>query len=177
MITFLTTPENTFNDSRCIKSCKIDKLCPKEIQDTFYKTKEFNLKETANGGENCNIINLCLMIFINELGPEYISNIIKNLDNISDDIFINEMDFSALNTEILDFVNEESNKYNRNILNNVLNTKIIIKQINIKIQEYLVSHGVFAECNYTLPIKKSPGIIRNLLTKVGKIWPISLITS
>lgn len=150
---FLTLPEKTLNDSRCVKSCHIGS-CTEGILSDITTTRKFHLKQDSPDGDNCNIMNLCLMIFINELGPEYISNIIQNLDNITEDIFINTMDFSEINTEISNGSNEQRKKYNRNILNNVLNTKIMIEQMRIKIEQYLESHGVFVPCTYVLPIKK-----------------------
>ena len=153
IIFFLTLPEKTLNDSRCVKSCRIG-LCTEGILSDITTTGKLHLKQNSPDGNNCNIINLCLMIFINELGPQYISNIIQNLDNITEDIFINTMDFIEINTEISNDSNKQLTKYNRNILNNVLNTKIMIEKIHIKIERYLESTGVFAPCTYDLPIKK-----------------------
>ena len=89
------------------------------------------------------------MIFIQKLGPEYISNIINNLDNIKDDIFINKMDFSHVNKEIIDYIN---GKYNNNILNNILGNKLIIHHIQKYVNTFITTHGVFAPCTYRLPL-------------------------
>jgi hypothetical protein len=153
MTTFLTTPEKTFNNSRCVKSCDILHFikndCAEEIQKGLSDTGIFPLKQKDNTGDNCNIINLCLMIFIQKLGPEYISNIINNLDNIKDDIFINKMDFSNVNKEIIDYIN---GRYNNNILNNILGNKLIIHHIQKYVNTFITTHGVFGPCTYRLPL-------------------------
>ena len=54
---------------------------------------------------------------------------------------------TILNNEILDFVNHQT--YNSNILNNILNTKSAIHEINAKIDQFLKRDGLFSPCIYT----------------------------
>ena len=159
MFTFLTIPENTNNKSRCAKSCDMRwPDCPLDIQTKFNTTNEFQLKDTTeNVGENCNIMNLFIMLLINELGPAYISNIITNLDNINDDIFINSMDFTEINRQILAFMNEQKLVYNNNIIHNIKHTRIITRDVYEKMEEFILKNGLFSKCTYQLPLKISEG--------------------
>ena len=154
MFVFLTVPEKTYNNSRCAKSCKINSVCQTDIKNKFDETAEFHLKETnGNQGDNCNIINLFIMFIINELGNEYISKIIENLDNINDDIFINSIDFTEIHTQITDLVNEQKLEYNTNIIYNIKQAQVIANKVYNKIEEFILKNGLFSECKYELPLK------------------------
>ena len=153
VLTFLTTPEHTHNDSRCVRSCTVkDNECFKEIKNMYDKDGQLHVKQPGTTGNNCNLINLCLMLFINEIGDEYIENFIVNLDKIDSEIlfYLNDYTFDALNDEILEFVNHQT--YNSNILNNILNTKSAIHEINAKIVQFLKRDGLFSPFRY-IPFK------------------------
>ena len=154
LIVFLTTPEKTFNNSRCIKSCPINNFgsnCPDEINQAFTKTGKLHIKEAGTDGYNCNLINLCFMIFINELPPEYLDNLIKNLDTLNlDRLYKNSMNFDGLNSELSEYIS--SLRFNNNVLNNLLNNKLIINKINKIIETFLKTKGLFIHCNYSLPL-------------------------
>jgi hypothetical protein len=92
------------------------------------------------------------MLFINEHGDEYIENFIVNLDKIDSEIlfYSNDHTFDALNDEILEFINHQT--YNSNILNNILNTKSAIHEINAKINQFLTRDGLFSPFRY-IPFK------------------------
>jgi hypothetical protein len=151
MLTFLTIPEKTFNNSRCIISCSLKEKCEQKILLDISRNKLVGFKQEGKSGYNCNIINLCIMIFIMELGPDYIRDIIENLDNITDDIFINHIDFTDINAKIVKSVSKK--KYNHNILTNNSNNRICIDKINYKITNFLTEHGIFGPCTYKLPLR------------------------
>jgi len=157
LIGFLTVPEMSYNNSRCIQSCPINnptygKSCTDEIKRNFEITRELHFKQPSIEGENCNLINLCLMIFINELGPEYLSNMIQNIDKINvDQLFLNQTNFHDLNTLITQFVSEKV--YNNNILNHILMNKLLIEDVIEKIMEYISQNGIFGPCQYVIPIQ------------------------
>jgi len=155
LIVFLTTPEKTFNNSRCIKSCPINNFnsnCTDEINEAYTKTYgKFYIKETGTDGYNCNLINLCFMIFINEIEPHYLDNLIKNLDTLDlDRLYKNSMNFDGLNSELSEYIS--SLRFNNNVLNNLLNNKLIINKINKMIERFFETNGLFVPCNYSLPI-------------------------
>jgi len=152
---FLTTPEKTFNTSRCIKSCPITNMhstCPSKIKLKLQETGNIQIKEPGKDGYNCNIINLFLMICINELEPQYLNNILVNLDFINDNLlFMNDtIDYNLLNRQIIDYI--LSLTYNTNLLNNILNNKLIINKINDILGDFLKTEGLLQKCNYILPI-------------------------
>jgi hypothetical protein len=152
VLTFLTTPENTLNDSRCVRSCSVsvkDHDCFTEVKKTYDTDGQLHEKQPGTTGNNCNLINLCLMLFINELGDDYIEIFIVNLDKIDSEIlfYLNDHTFDTLNDEILEFVNHQT--YNSNLLNNILNTKSAIHEINAKIDQFLNRDGLFSPCRYT----------------------------
>jgi len=152
MLTFLTIPEKTFNNSRCIISCSLKEKCKEKILKDFERNNILYLKQEGKSGYNCNIINLCVMIFILDLGTQYIRNIIENLDNITDDIFINHMDFNDINRTIVGIVSNRT--YNNNILSNNSNNKWSIDEINDEITTFLHDHGLFSSCTYKLPLRE-----------------------
>ena len=149
-MTFLTTPENAFNDARCVRSCRLtERECVQKIKKKYDRNKgEFHIKQPGPTGENCNMVNFCLMMFINELGDTYIENIILTLETINEDIlfYSNDHTFDTLNDEISEVVNQQT--YNSNILNNILSTKTVIDAINAKIVEFLHRDGLFSPCRY-----------------------------
>jgi hypothetical protein len=175
VITFISVPEQTFNYARCMKSCKLsyDHKCIQEIRDNYiHDKKSFNLKQKGEDGYNCNIINLCLMIFINKLGPEYISNIIYNLDNISlEKLNINQTNFDEFHTEILDCYNKLNHS---NVIENIINNKAIndkFVSIKKKIQN-LLDTGLLGPCNYELPLIKKTNVIKIDKEKMDRIMKI-----
>ena len=157
LIGFLTVPEMSYNNSRCIQSCPINnptygKSCTDEIKRNLEISGELHFKQTGVESENCNVINLCLMIFINELGPEYLSNMIQNIDKINlDQLFLNQTNFHDLNTLITQLVSEKV--YNNNILNHMLMNKLIIEAVIKKIMEYIIQNGIFVPCRYVIPLQ------------------------
>lgn len=150
ILLFLTTPENAFNDSRCVRSCKLnERQSIQKIKKKYDKSGgELHIKQPGPTGENCNMVNFCLMMFINELGDEYIENLILNLETINEDIlfYSNDHTFDALNDEISEVVNQQT--YNSNVLNNILSTKTVIDEINTKIIQFLKRDGLFSPCRY-----------------------------
>jgi hypothetical protein len=150
ILLFLTTPENAFNDARCVRSCSLnEQQCIQKIKKKYDKSGgELHIKQPGPTGKNCNMVNLCLMIFINELGDKYIENLILNLETISEDIlfYSNDHTFDTLNDEISETVSQQT--YNSNILNNILNNRIAINKINEKIGEFLKRDGLFSPCRY-----------------------------
>lgn len=155
VLTFLTTPEKTLNHSRCVRSCSVsvkDDACFTEVKKTYDADGQLHVKQPGTTGNNCNLINLCLMLFINELGDEYIENFILNLDKIDSEIlfYLNDHTFDTFNDEIMEFVNHQT--YNSNLLNNILNTKSAIHEINAKIVQFLNRDGLFSPCRY-IPFK------------------------
>jgi hypothetical protein len=155
LIIFLTIPEKTFNRSRCLKSCPITiwgSNCPEEIQKKMQEKGILYIKEAGKDGFNCNLINLFLMNTINKLEPEYLNNLIKNLDNPNlERLYINNsIDYMSINQEISSYV--RSLNYNSNIFNNLLNNKLIGNKINITIETFLKTQGLLNNCNYDLPL-------------------------
>jgi hypothetical protein len=147
---FLTTPENAFNDARCVRSCSLSsRECVQKIKKKYDKNGgEFHIKQPGPTGENCNMVNFCLMMFINELGDEYIENIILSLETINENIlfYSNDHTFDTLNDEISEIATQQT--YNSNILNNILSTKKVIDDINTKIVEFLHRDGLLSPCRY-----------------------------
>ena len=150
ILLFLTTPENAFNDARCVRSCSLDaKQCVQKIKKKYDRNGgELHIKQPGPTGENCNMVNFCLMMFINELGDEYIENLILSLETINEDIlfYSNDHTFDTLNDEISEVVNQQT--YNNNLLNNILSTKTVIDEINKKIVQFLKRDGLFSPCRY-----------------------------
>jgi len=153
---FLTIPEQTFNQSRCLRSCPITNnwqvKCPAEIQEKMVEKGKLYIKEEGKNGLNCNIINLFLMNCIDKLDPEYLDDLIQNLDNPNlKKLFINNsIDFMSMNREISSYAG--SLNYNTNIFNNLLNNKLIGNKINETLELFLKTQGLFNNCNYTLPL-------------------------
>jgi len=162
MIRFLSLPEkSTFNKSRCAKSINISEKI--NIDSEMMNNNKFQK------GEQCNIINACIMIFIYELGVDYISNIVKNLDNISEDNLLHNtsIDFDSIDIKIKerlvmtlkyfenmkDGSDEEGTDYNQNIFNNILLINQMKVIIIMTIMEFISEHGVFSKCTYVLPLK------------------------
>ena len=149
MIRCLTMPEDSFNSVRCIMSCGLnDRGCVQDIKKNHDEHREFHIREPAPLGTNCNLVNFCLMMFIHELGDEYIENLILSLDTINEDIlfYSNDHTFDTLNDEISEFINQQP--YNGNILNNVSINKEVIEKISEKIGEFLKRDGLFSPCRY-----------------------------
>jgi len=155
LVVFLTTPEKTFNNSRCITSCSINNFgnnCTDDINEAYTKTYgQLHIKQTGIDGYYCNLINLCFMIFINEIEPQYLDNLIKNLDTLHiDRLYKNSINFDTINSELSEYIS--SLRFNNNVLNNLLNNKLIINKINKMIETFLKTNGLFVPCNYSLPI-------------------------
>jgi hypothetical protein len=172
VVNFLTVPEKTNNYARCMKLCRIspnDNKCIEEIRGKYIYDKKNNLKQSGKDGYNCNIINLCLMIFINQLGPEYVSNIIYNLENISlDKLFVNQTNFDEFHTEILDLNNILNQN---NVIGNIINTKKIKYKLGLiknKIHN-LLQTGLLSACCYELPLIKQPDVIKIDKEKMDRI--------
>lgn len=159
---FLSLPEkSTFNKSRCAKSINISEQINIDSETT--QNNKFQK------GEHCNIINACIMIFIYELGDDYISNIVQNLDNISEDRLLHDItiDFHSINMNIkeklsmtlddLKYMNEEMGEegtdYNNNIFNNILLINQMKVIVILTIMEFISIHGIFSKCTYVLPLK------------------------
>jgi hypothetical protein len=163
---FMTTPENTYNRSRCLLSKKI--MSPMR-EDSEQLKDTINIKQSGRLGINCNIINLSLMIFINELAKNgLISNIITNIDRIDNNsLFYNNTDTSNVDKLIIDTFNNNRDElqfvFGNNILNNLLSIKGVVmeqQEINREIVKILSSdnsplilNSVFRECVYRLPLK------------------------
>jgi hypothetical protein len=150
VLLFLTTPENAFNDARCVRSCSLkERQCVQKIKKKYDKNGgEFHIKQPGPTGKNCNMVNFCLMMFINELGDTYLDNLILSLETINEDIlfYSNDHTFDTLNDEISEVVNQQT--YNSNILNNILSTKEVIEKISEKIDQFLKRDGLFSPCRY-----------------------------
>ena len=148
VIKFLTLPEDSFNNVRCIRTCGLNDECIPDIKKNHEDHGEFHIREPAPLGTNCNLVNFCLMMFINELGDNYIENLILNLETISEDVlfYSNDHTFDTLNDEISETVSQQT--YNSNILNNILSTKTVIDEINNKIDQFLKRDGLFSPCRY-----------------------------
>jgi hypothetical protein len=154
ILNFLTTPEETLNKSRCIMACSLeDNHCVNFLlQDTVdNEGKVLSLKQNdKGGGKNCNMINLFLMYSIYKLGPLYIENIIKNLDNIDETrLFNNVINFDTLNQEIYDIMNKTKSA---SVLTSWFINKFYQNKIFKKINEFILSHGIFADCTYEIPV-------------------------
>jgi hypothetical protein len=148
MITFLTTPEHTFNNSRCLISCPLTGSCPSKIKQIYEEKNKLHDKETELS-ENCNMINLVLLILINEIEEEYIDNLIQYLNLIDlDYLFYNQYNFNKLNNEISEFVSLQ--QYNNNIINNYLNNQLIIEYLVEKISNFLITDGIFGPMKFRL---------------------------
>jgi hypothetical protein len=157
MIGFLTIPEKSYNDSRCAKTCPINhsiylnESCTENIKKNYDLFSELHFKQSGVEGENCNLINLCLMIFINEIEPQYLSNMIQNLDNINvEQLFENRNTYESINREILDIMDERSNS--PNILNRIVVNKLLSKKVTNKIIKFIIENGLFGPCRYVIPI-------------------------
>jgi hypothetical protein len=89
---------------------------------------------------------------IDKLDPEYLDDLIQNLDNPNlKKLFINNsIDFMSMNREISSYAG--SLNYNTNIFNNLLNNKLIGNKINETLELFLKTQGLFNNCNYTLPL-------------------------
>ena len=126
LIIFLTLPEDTLNNSRCIKKCRlILSQCNEISMENIINNR---LKITGIDGENCNIINLFLMICINKLSPEYILNMIQNLDNIDEQmLFKNNNDMTKINNNIKE-KSKQFSENSQNIFNNILVNKLIMNK-------------------------------------------------
>jgi len=149
VIKFLTLPEDSFNNVRCIRSCGLnDNECIPDIRRNFHLSGQLHIKEPAPLGTNCNLVNFCLMMFINELGDEYIENLILSLETINEDIlfYSNDHTFDTLNDEISEIVTQQT--YNSNIFNNILNNQFVIKKINEKVKQFLRRDGLLSPCKY-----------------------------
>jgi hypothetical protein len=149
MIRCLTLPEDSFNNVRCIMSCGLtDRDCAQNIKKNHDEHGDFHIKQPGPGGENCNMVNFCLMMFINELGDTYIENIILSLETINEDIlfYSNDHTFDTINDEISEFITQQP--YNGNILNNISINKKVIEKISEKIGEFLKRDGLFSPCRY-----------------------------
>jgi hypothetical protein len=149
VIKFLTLPEDSFNNVRCIRSCGLnDNDCIPDIRRNVHLSGELHIKEPAPLGTNCNLVNFCLMMFINELGDEYVENLILSLETINEDIlfYSNDHTFDTLNDEISEIATQQT--YNSNILNNILSTKTVIDAINTKIVDFLRRDGLLSPCKY-----------------------------
>jgi hypothetical protein len=149
VIKFLTLPEDSFNNVRCIRSCGLnDNDCIPDIRRNLHLSGELHIKEPAPLGTNCNLVNFCLMIFINELGDEYIENLILSLETINEDIlfYSNDHTFDTLNDEISEIATQQT--YNSNIFNNILNNQFVIKKINEKVDQFLRRDGLLSPCKY-----------------------------
>jgi hypothetical protein len=156
VFSFLTTPEKTLNKSRCIITCSLeDSYCVKFLlQDSVdNEGKVLSLKQNGQlDGKNCNMINLFLMNSIYKLGPSYIENIIKNLDNIDETrLFDNVINFDTLNQEIYDIMNKTKSA---SVLTSWFVNKVNQNKIIKKINEFILSNGIFADCAYNIPLIK-----------------------
>ena len=152
LIVFLTLSESTYNNGRCIKSCAlVDRnMCQHKIMDDYVRNNNtFKLKASSPESDNCNLINLFLMICINNLSLEYISNMIENLDAIKTDLlFKNNIDFTPINRKYVDY---STTNYKRNIFYNILINKHIIHDLKTDIK-MLSSNLIYGNCDYELPL-------------------------
>ena len=177
MIYCLTMPEESFNNVRCIMSCGLnDRDCVQDIKKNHDEHREFHIREPAPLGTNCNLVNFCLMMFINELGDKYIENLILSLETINEDIlfYSNDHTFDTLNDEISEFITQQP--YNGNILNNVSINKEVIEKISEKIGEFLKRDGLLSPCRY-MPFtfqKKRPNKGKSSRRRLGASSPLQL---
>ena len=92
------------------------------------------------------------MYSIYKLGPLYIENIIKNLDNIDETrLFNNVINFDTLNQEIYDIMNKTKSA---SVLTSWFINKFNQNKILKKINEFILYHGIFADCTYKIPLIK-----------------------
>ncbi len=157
MIRFLSLPEfTTFRKSRCGKINNISRQI--NIDSEMMKNNKFEK------GEQCNIINACIMILIYELGVDYISTMVKNVDIISEDRLMNTtwIDFHSIDMEIKEklsamytyFINTmDGTDLNNNIFNNILLINQMKLVVITTIMNFISEHGVFSKCIHAIPLK------------------------
>lgn len=177
MIKCLTLPEDSFNNVRCIISCGLnDQDCAQGIKKNHDAHGDFHIKEPGPLGTNCNMVNFCLMMFINELGDTYIENLILSLETINEDIlfYSNDHTFDTINDEISEFITQQP--YNGNILNNISINKEVIHKINEKVEQFLKRDGLLSPCRY-MPFtfqKKRPNKGKSSRRRLGASSPLQL---